>query len=491
MAAGNQQQYSCRSVDGHFVAPTSISPYLWRAIYMDNTHRQPDPDNHDIWAGRQRFKTLRHDPLQLQLEDVLKQLNMWEDPVVQQQMWLVRCGTDKSRTRALSTIISIIQDYESRAVAYQDRFMPYATAEQISNNGQGIHILDQANNHIPFYASEYSYCLLWLVLGPQGGGKSSAVFHQLKQIHVPVQILDHKGNWEFRAEQLNYKVIPAEYVRFDLDIEEDKLPLYLHSVLEGVACGTGLQFGLSCLFEAGDIALAQRKRFIEQTGEKTPLCLKDIHLALSLCEVKDLKRRQYLESARTALELLLGRNNLFSTRSGLPLDQFFAGNYILQCRHLTTTQSRFLAWFLLNYLYFKSLHAPETTKLKSLLVFEDCSKLISKPDNIFGSGARTSVYLHLLSTLRSTGRGAFFVDQLVEPICDDVKQLCNNWLVVGGMRGTHNQSEVASAMSLSRDQADMLGSLQCREAVCFCPTTYPRAIHGFIPEVEPPISENF
>lgn len=65
------------------------------------------------------------------------------------------------------------------------------------------------------YASEYSYCMLWLVLGPQGSGKSSAVFHQLRQIRVPVQILDVKGTWEFRAEQLRCEVIPPEYIRFD------------------------------------------------------------------------------------------------------------------------------------------------------------------------------------------------------------------------------------------------------------------------------------
>jgi hypothetical protein len=205
-----------------------------------------------------------------------------------------------------------------------------------------------------------------------------------------------------------------------------------------------------------------------------------------LCDASDPKRRQYLESARTALELLLGRNNLFTTRSGLPLDRLFAGRYILPCQHLNTWQCRFLGWFFLNYLHFKSRHLPETTQLKSILVVDDASKFISKPDNIFGPGAKTSIFLHLLSVLRSTGRGVIFVDQLGEPVSSDVKQLCNNWLICGGMRGTHNQSEVASAMGLSRDQAEMLGRLKTREAVCFCPTTYPYAVHGFIPVVAGP-----
>ncbi len=452
-----------------------------RNIKRDFHFSIPDPQ-----SRLQRFKTTRHDPQMLVIRQKLMKANLWENPAVQRKFWLGQVGTDKTCRRIRTELLELIEQHKELSMVLDDPYMPYASADQISNGGTGVHILDQANNNFPMYASEYSYCLLWLVLGPQGGGKSSAISYQLKQIHVPTQILDPKGTWEFRVEQRHYKVIPPEYIRFDLDYDEDKLPLYLHSVLEGVASATGLQFGLSCLFEAGDIALAQRQRFIKQAGEKTPLCLKDIHLALSLCEAKDSKRKQYLESARTALELLLGRNNLFSTRSGLPLNRFFAGNYVLQCRHLTTTQSRFLGWFLLNYLYFKSLHVPETTELRSLLVFEDAGKFISRPDSVFGPGAKTSVFLNLLSVLRSTGRSAIFIDQLVEPICDDVKQLCNNWLIVGGMRGTHNQSEVASAMGLSRDQAEMLGRLKCRDAVCFCPTTYPYAIHGYIPLITGP-----
>ena len=74
----------------------------------------------------------------------------------------------------------------------------------------------------------------------------------------------------------------------------------------------------------------------------------------------------------------------------------------------------------------------------------------------------------------------------MESISEDVKGLCNNWLVVGGIHGANNQSQVAAAMGLSREQTTMLGKLQCREAVCFCPTTYPRAVHGFTAQVPPP-----
>ena len=42
-------------------------------------------------------------------------------------------------------------------------------------------------------------------------------------------------------------------------------------------------------------------------------------------------------------------------------------------------------------------------------------------------------------------------------------------------------------MGLSRDQADMIGRMKSREAVCYCPALYPRAIHGTIPMVPDPI----
>jgi hypothetical protein len=240
----------------HMSANYSLMPMkttLMPALYAGATSagrvmpmRNISEDFHFSVPGResrlQRFKTIRHDPQMLDIRQKLMEANLWENPAVQRKFWLGQVGTDKTRLRVRTELLELIERRTELRMVLDDPFMPYASAEQISNGGQGIHILNQANNNIQFCASEYSYCLLWLVLGPQGSGKSSAVFHQLKQIYVPVQILDHKGTWEFRAEQLNYKVIPAECVRFDLDIEEDMLPLYLHSILQ---YGTSVRAELS------------------------------------------------------------------------------------------------------------------------------------------------------------------------------------------------------------------------------------------------------
>lgn len=335
-----------------------------------------------------------------------------------------------------------------------------------------------------FYCSLYSYALEWLVIGPQFSGKSTAVYYQLLQMNVPTLIFDPKNSWQYRASALGCKVIPPEFLSFCIDeLRNVDFRIMLFSIMEGIAQTTGLQYGLSLLNEASDIAIAQKQRYEEATGKKARLCLKDIYLALDLCDASDVKRKQYKEAAKTALDLVIGRNNLFATRGGLSIDELLNGNYILPCQYLSATQSRFLCWHILNYIQFKSLNLPESTQLNGLIVIDDASKFISRPDTVFGSSSKTGNLMHILSILRKTGRGVIFVDQLVEPVCDDVKQLCNNWLIVGGMRGTHNQNEIASAMGLTVDQAEMLGRLRQQEAVVYCPSTIPQAIHGFIPFV--------
>jgi len=181
------------------------------------------------------------------------------------------------------------------------------------------------------------------------------------------------------------------------------------------------------------------------------------------------RRIDYVTSARTALSLVLGKGHLFATRSGLPLDELFQGRYILPCHFMNTHQCRYLGFHLFNYQHYASRGKSETTHLKNLILVDDSSKFISKPDSIFGSGSRISPWLHILSVLRSSGTGMLFLDQTVQTIWSDVKQLCHIWLVVGGIQGRGNQDEVASAMSLNQAQKEMLGRLQTRECIFFCP----------------------
>ena len=436
------------------------------------------------------LKTTRIDEELVSYKEKLKHCNRWDDPQVAYHYRLARVGTPYARQRALQFFEQIFRQYREIQVETNDFFVPYATAEQISNQRQGIHVLDQFYNDVPLYAPDSSLPLAWLIPGRQGGGKSSASFHILFQCRpksLPMLLLDPKGTWKFRAQQLCCEYIESEVLSLDLDAPSNtKLALWLFAYMEGVAAITGLQYSISYLNQACDISLRQRETYQQKTGVSTPLSLKDIYWALGACSASNPKEKQYLTSAQAALETLIGKNSIFSNRGGLSLEKLLGGNYILGCRYLSAAQCRLLAWHLLAYEYFRSFNRPETTQPVGVILFDDSSKFVSKPDNLFSSSGSTSAYLHILSNLRSTGRSVIFVDQIVDPIYADIKQLCSNWLVVGGLQGSNDLRQVQSAMNLTDEQMRMLVRLQTREAVCFCPTLYPRAIHGWIPEVPPP-----
>lgn len=459
---------------------------------MRNEHDSPSP-RRERQIPQSPFKILRNDAILLQLERILRQINRWEDPVVQQHVRLARFGTESGRMRGLTALTSIVEDYKARTIAYQDSFMPYATADQISNGGRGIHILDQANGGIPCNIEQDMFLLDALILGRQGGGKSSASLNIVSQVSTPVLIIDPKDSWRRHASALGASIL--EVTSFDLTPPpgvswED----WLFTVMEAIAMVTGIQFGLELLVEASHIALRQREQYTERTGQQTPLCLKDIKLALALCGSQRGKRADYRTSAETALSLLIGSENcrLFAARRGLPIDQILRGRYIMPCAYLNSLQARFLGLYLFLYMR-HSAHRRETTRLCHLTIIDDASKFLCRSDSSFGSGPRFGPWIHILKTLRSSGYGAIFIDQLPESVLDDVKQLCHFWLVVGSIQGRGNQNEVAAAMSLTPAQKEMLGRLQTRECVCFCPAGTPKhpfPLHGYIPEVHNPSQES-
>lgn len=270
-----------------------------------------------------------------------------------------------------------------------------------------------------------------------------------------------------------------------LDVKGHKRPEEgLFPYLEGVQKITGLQYGLVPLYEAGRIALQQLQTYIERTGKQTQICLADIEYALNIValNLKGMKR-DYVMSAATALKLLLGPNDLFATRGGVPLQELVNGNYILPCHKLSTIQCRFLAFCLLSYLLMASYDHLESTHLKSLVVIDDSSAFINRPENIFGTTVNTSFWGPILSKLRGSGRGLLFADQLVGSVFEDVKALCSNWMIVGGLRDTKNFAEIKAAMNLTDEQADYIGKMKERECIAFFPTHYPRPVLGTIPEV--------
>jgi hypothetical protein len=444
-----------------------------------------DPNNYDFRhlepdARLNKFRSICSDTELQQLKEIMIAINTWETQGGQELYRRAKKGTSNGRLSARKEIFRQFKEYEDKRMESGDPYMPHATAKQISNNGQGIYICDQFGNNIQMRPTTDDFQLNSLIIARPKMGKSSAVFHGLLQmLFLPLLIFDIKNIWRHRAQTLNAKVIQPP---FYIDLEPPrgiKWFDWIFSVLDGLALITGLQYGVVPFIEAAKIALQQRDNYISHAQGNTSLSLMDIYYALDFVNLSGFKR-DYILSCKAALQLIIGPNDLFSARSGIPLAEVFSGRYIIECCHLSMIQCRFLAFYFLNYLLQASYQCLEKIHLTRVVFLYVYSGFINRPDNAFGSAPSTGFWGHILSKLRGSGTGLIFADQLVEPIFDDVKQLCSNWIVIGAMSPSN---EIIAAMNLTREQADYMGRMKSRECIAYFPNLYPRPIHGVIPYV--------
>lgn len=443
----------------------------------------------DSTSRLNKFRSICYDPELEQLKQILININLWETAKGQKLYRLAKLGTQRGRQNARTQILQLFEDYKVAHMESDDPYMPYATPEQISNNSQGIHVCNQVGNNVLMSPDVDEFQLNTLVLGIPKSGKSSAVFYYLSQIlFLPILILDIKNIWRNRANSLNAKVIQPP---FHVDLQPPRgISWYdwIFSVSDGLALITGLQYGAVPFIEAAKVALQQREKYINHTKNNTSLSLMDIFHALDFINITGFKR-DYILSCKTALQLIIGPNDLFSTRKGIPLEEVFNSRYIIECCYLSMIQCRFLAFYLLNYLLQASYQCLESIHLKRIIFIDDSSSFINRPDNAFSSAPSTSFWGQILSKLRGSGTGIIFADQLLEPIFEDVKQLCTNWIIIGGLRDSHKNNEIMNAMNLTQEQASYISKLKTRECIAYFPKLYPRPIHGFIPYV-PSIDED-
>ena len=461
---------------------------LWGDIPMRNVNRDFRFSVPDLKSRRQSFRTTRLDPELLEIRQKLIDANLWDHPVVQRKYHLAKLGFDQTRQRILTELLELIEQFKRTSMVLDDPYMPYASASQISNGGRGIHILNQAYNEIPLFLDETTLLLRgMMVIGRPGYGKSSAVYHILNQVTVPYLGLDPKASWKPAGIELGSEYLDWDSLYFCL-----RPPLKLTwphwlSVVSDLICqATGLQFSQDVLIEAGGICLEQKRKFEESTGTETSISLRDWKNSLSLCAAKNPKRMQYLESAKTALSLIVGPDDqhIFAARSGLPLDEIFRRRYFMGFEYANSYQARFLGPYVFTYQRY-SVIGEESSDLRHFILADDAGRLVSQSTSIYGSGGKYGQWMNLLKVLRSSGEGYLFVDQLCAPILKEIKQLVNCWLVIGSIGGKEELDAIAAAVNLNADQKNMLTKLKQRECVFYCPEIG-RPIHGFVPVVDRP-----
>lgn len=458
-----------------------------RNIKKDFRFFVPDPN-----SKLQRFKTTRRDPQMLEIRQKLMEANLWEDPAVQQKFRLAKFGTDKSSRRARIELLELIERHKELTMVLDDPYyIPYSSAEQITNHGRGIHVLDQAYNNIPLFIDQTTLLLKGLiVIGRPGYGKSSAVYNILNQVTAPYLGLDPKASWKQACIALGSKYIDWDQLYLCLHPPHNISWEHWLFVVSDVICqATGLQYAQDLIIEAGQICLRQKRDFETSSGTETSISLKDLKLALSLCSAKNPKRAQYLEIAKAGLSLIIGSEDqhIFAARSGLPWDSILKDRFFIGCQYANSYQSRFLGLYCFLYQMYSAI-GKETDQLTHFTAVDDSSRFISQTTSIFGSGGQFGPWMNLLKVLRTSGEGYLFVEQLSSSILHEITQIVNCWLVIGSIGGREELDTVAAAMNLDTDRRNMLSNFKQRECIFYCPEIG-RPIHGYIPMVNRPYQE--
>lgn len=329
-----------------------------------------------------------------------------------------------------------------------------------------------------------------LLTGPQGGGKSRFLIwigKQLNKHNIPFFLLDPKLGLKDWAGYLN-----AEYINTD-DVSIDLSPppgltyeQFLPALMPQLGDILGLIYGDDILQDAARICIDLRNKYIQKTGQNTEISLLDIYQAVPF--VKDVskgRRLGYREAVSTSLGCLLtGSGNLFKCRKGIDLRFLFNHNVILGCRSITDHfAAKFLAVFLLYWLYESERFSPPCDSLKSTLILDDATNYLSVGAG-FDTTSHTSILTEIYSRMRSSGRGAIVTSQIPHLADPGIVALSHTVINIGGLHYSKDTRLLADTMGLNEQQRQEISRLGQREAIGVSGgTAYPGIVRGRICEV--------
>ncbi|HML73150.1 MAG TPA: DUF87 domain-containing protein, partial [Anaerohalosphaeraceae bacterium] len=388
---------------------------------------------------------------------------------------------------AISRLNLILKFHATQEMRTPDEFRPHCP-EQLSKTGQ-LHAIDQIDG-LPIFI-DHNKCVTGLgIFGPQGSGKSYVIVDvcsKIRQIDDSVKtlIIDAKGGF---SDLKGYLHLDLREISFDLKPSDNaQLENFTNDFMPIFATDMGLIYSLDLLSQALDIALAQRKKIMDQTGMDPGLSLRDIFEALKNIKVHTFRKQGYYDAAFTALSLILGRTELFSCRHGVCLEWLFSKNVVLNARCLTHEfQCRFFIIFLLYWLYYKIRYVRGQNSLKQVIFIDDAPRFIGTSiESYSGDQKRTSQLAHILTVLRESRVCFGYSTQLPANVDPGVLALTRNAIVVGNINGDHNLKTIQNMMSLTDTQKKAITRFKNREALLYISGhDWPYCLHGWTPTVD-------
>ena len=379
----------------------------------------------------------------------------------------------------------ILESNETECLRKPDEFRPYGP-EQLLSQGD-LYLMDQMDE-VQFLIDPNKLITGMLILGPQGSGKSRFIIHLCNEIsrikpNVKITIIDPKNGF---GNLPNSRQLDLDKISFDLKSpSNNNQNNFIFEFMPILANICSLIYGLDFLNQAVDIAISQLQQYIKQTSYETFLCIKDIYDALLTIKVKNFREVGYLDAAKTALSLVIGKLILFSCRKGLSLEWLFSENTVINARSLTNeTQCKVFINFLLYWLYQQAKNLPESKEIKQVIIIDDATRFIGIGHQ-YDAYRRTSSLGHILAVLRATGVCVIFATQIPSQIDPAVLSLSRNMVVIGNINGEENLRVIQSLMSLTPEQKNSIPRFQTREILALVSgSAWPKPVHGWVPYVE-------
>jgi len=454
-------------------------------------YKNKDPTNPDFLFkdGPRFFSSLEPDEERLALEQELRRRNLLYDPDVQWLVTVMNSDNGKNSQWARDKVRMILESERIVDMRTADVFRPLAPPQLLSCGN--LHLYNQVDGSAWMVPAD-TLTRGMIVTGPQGGGKTRLLIWLAKQLSgldppIPFFILDPKMGLKDWADYLGATYIDVSEISFDLSpppglIYQQWLPSLMPQLGEII----GVIYGVEILQEAANICIELRDRYIKETTKSTEISLVDLYQALPFVSgVSSGRRAGYRDALSTGLSRILsGSGDLFKCRKGIDLTTLFNSNIILGCRSVTDDFAvKFIAFYLLYYLYESERFSPPTDKLKRVLILDDATRFLAARTG-FEAASATSSFTHIFAHLRSSGNGVIYATQVPHLADAGVLALSHVILCVGGLHYAKDTKLLSQIMSLNEQQRLAITQLGKREAIGICAgSAWPKVIHGYTVDV--------
>lgn len=452
-----------------------------------NQNKDLSPGDFLFRDGKRRFRSLEPDGEWLDLEEEIRRRHLQYDPAVQWLAKIAAPGKTRNSLWAREKIRTILEAERIQDMRTGDVLRPLAPKELLIQGD--LHLFNQVDG-VTWMVPTNALTRGMLLTGPQGGGKTRLLIwicRQLVERRIPFFVLDPKQELKDWADYLNATYVTVDDMSIDLSPPPGlTYEQWLRSLMPQLGEILGVIYGVQILQEAATICIDLRERHIKETGKDTELCLNDLYTAIPfVTDISRGRRAGYRDAVTTGLSrILTGSGDLFRCRKGIDLATIFNQNTILGCRSITDEfAAKFLALFLLYWLYEAERFAPSTDSLKRALVLDDATQYLQKRSG-FDAASSTSSFTHIFARLRSGGTGVIATTQIPHLADPGLLALSHTIICAGGLHYGEDTKLLAQMMSLTEDQRRAIPHLGKREVIGMCAgSAWPKVVHGYTVDV--------